>query len=223
MAFKKLTIPAIVIGNTRVVHASSTRPDGTIPGILCRCYNCQKEFGIAVGEYNRGRGLFCTQDCNRAYRTLTPEQRFWPKVNKTDTCWLWTGYTMPFGHGQIRGKDKAVLAHRLSWELHNGPIPEGMEVCHNCPSGDNPRCVNPDHLFLGTQIDNMLDAVKKKRHAFGERQGQAKLKESNIKEIVEMHDSGMTKTAISRHFNVSRACVSGVLKNTRWKHVQREK
>lgn len=162
MAFPKLDIPAIVLGETRVSHAS-VQPGKTVPGILCRCYNCHKEFGICVGDFRRGRGLFCTQHCNREYRTRSPEHRFWSKVNKTESCWLWTGAKQDFGHGVINISIESgnKLTHRLSWEIHNGPIPDGLVVCHNCPGGDNPSCVNPAHLFLGTQADNIHDAIRK--------------------------------------------------------------
>lgn len=216
MAFKKLDVPAIVLGETRVLHASSTRLDGTVPGVLCRCYNCQKEFGVCVGDYRRGRGLFCTQACNREYRTLTPEQRFWPKVNKTETCWLWTGYTMPFGHGQIHTRYGAKLVHRLSWELHYGPIPDSLEVCHHC---DVPQCVRPDHLFLGSQADNMRDAYSKNRLAKGERNGHAKLAECDVLSIFDMRSRGEKETVIAEHFNVSRGTINSILRRQNWKHI----
>lgn len=91
-------------------------------------------------------------------RVLTPiADRFWPKVQKTDVCWLWIGATSA-GYGRIgRGRAKD---HEVSWELHNGPVPHGLWVLHKC---DNPPCVRPDHLFLGTQSDNMKDAEAKGR------------------------------------------------------------
>jgi len=89
------------------------------------------------------------------------EVRFWRFVNKTDECWLWQGAKVgQGGYGNFGVDKKHHLAHRVSYELANGPIPDGMWVLHRC---DNPPCVNPDHLFLGTRSDNMKDAHQKGR------------------------------------------------------------
>jgi hypothetical protein len=89
------------------------------------------------------------------------EPRFWAKVEKTDGCWNWTGSrTAPGWHGRISVNGRLVMAHRVSWELHYGPVPEGMSVLHAC---DNAGCVRPDHLMLGTQVANMRDAGQKGR------------------------------------------------------------
>lgn len=93
----------------------------------------------------------------------TPERvRFWAHVETpVDGCWEWTGGTTHFGYGAFKKQNRVqVNSHRYSWELHNGPIPEGVFVCHRC---DNPLCVRPDHLFLGSGFDNMRDASKKGR------------------------------------------------------------
>lgn len=88
-------------------------------------------------------------------------ERFRERVQKTDGCWLWTG-DVARRYGRITIGQRAIRAHRFSYELHVGRIPKGMMVCHRC---DVPLCVNPDHLFLGSAKDNMKDAVDKRRHA----------------------------------------------------------
>lgn len=98
-------------------------------------------------------------------KTTPPAERFWKKVHKTDTCWLWTGSANRHGYGSfaVDGRDalrRSENAHRFSWRLHYGDIPAGVDVCHRC---DVPRCVRPDHLWLGTRLENMADAKAKGR------------------------------------------------------------
>lgn len=103
-------------------------------------------------------------------RPHTPlEQRFWPKVDKrgADECWLWLGARIPKGYGRILGSSKPVYAHRASWEIANDQsVPTGLVVMHSC---DNPPCVNPAHLSVGTAGDNNRDAIAKGRNAFTQR------------------------------------------------------
>ncbi len=108
-------------------------------------------------------------------------ERFYEKVNKTNTCWLWTGARIEgMGYGILRRgtrNEGTILAHRLSWELSYGFIPKKMQVCHKC---DNPICINPDHLFLGTQYDNIQDMISKSRDNTN---GRRKLSQHNIDNI----------------------------------------
>lgn len=112
----------------------------------------------------------------------TPQQStrtFWKRVDKASSprgCWLWTGDKTNLGYGLFRWDGRKQGAHRVSWMLTRGDIPEGLEVCHNCPGGDNPSCVNPDHLWLGTHAQNMADKEAKGRGVYptGERNGSRK-------------------------------------------------
>lgn len=94
-----------------------------------------------------------------------PIARFWKKVYKTETCWLWTAGKDKDGYGKFWLDEDTIRAHRVSWEMHNGPIPEEMDVLHSC---DNPPCVRPSHLFLGDNADNMADRDRKGRNSKGD-------------------------------------------------------
>ena len=98
-------------------------------------------------------------------------ERFWENVSKTETCWVWIGHRKETNYGVIsegKRKGRPKSAHRYSWEIHNGPIPEGLCVLHRC---DNPPCVNPEHLFLGTLADNAQDMLAKGRGRWGPNRG----------------------------------------------------
>lgn len=156
-------------------------------------------------------------------RGLTLEDRFWLKVNKTDTCWLWTGARKESGHGVIglgKREQGLVRAHRLSWTIHNGNIPKGMLVCHKC---DNPPCVNPDHLFLGSQLDNVRDCIQKGRkidppYKFGEGIGNHKLSEKEVLEIREL-GNWFTQRELGKIYKVTHCTVGYILRRKIWKHL----
>lgn len=98
----------------------------------------------------------------------SPVERLWERVTKTTGCWVWRGTTNNKGYGMLGiGRERQVLAHRVAWESANGHVPDGMFVCHKC---DNPRCVRPDHLFLGTNSDNIQDSIAKGRFRRGFRE-----------------------------------------------------
>lgn len=155
-------------------------------------------------------------------RTLDPEDRFWRRVKKSDGCWEWQGSRHPNGHGYFSaGRQSVGYSHRAAWEFVNGPIPEGMCVCHHC---DNPPCVRPDHLFLGTHNDNMQDAVQKGRMCRGEDRPQSKLTEEGVRAIraAEIGWEG-SRSALAMElgprYGVTSHAVRRVLQRQCWKHV----
>lgn len=148
-------------------------------------------------------------------KTLT--ERFFAYVKKTDNCWLWVGYRDPNGYGRMNYNGGPKLASRLSWMIHHGSLPEGSCVCHKC---DNPQCVNPDHLFVGSQADNMADMTAKgrarKRGLKGEQHNLAKLTESAVRKI---RSSKKSAAEIAEEFGVSRTTVYDVRNRRIWTHI----
>jgi len=146
-------------------------------------------------------------------RYMDKDERFWSKVDKTGECWVWTGYK-PEGYGRFSYCENAVRtnipAHRYSWELHSGKIPEGMFVCHQC---DNPPCIRPEHLFLGSNIDNIVDSIEKKRHSF------AKLTIDQVKLIRSPELATHSSQELATMFGVSSYTISKVLDRTTWAHL----
>ncbi len=143
---------------------------------------------------------------------MTLEERFWSKVDKPGDCWNWTAYTAGNGYGSLffgtKKNPKPRSAHVVSYEIHNGPIPAGMNVLHTC---DNRRCVNPDHLFLGTQSDNLIDALKKGR-APG-----MKLCEADVELILSLGDK--TLKEIADWFDISISQVWNIRNKKQWKYI----
>ena len=142
------------------------------------------------------------------------EQRFWEKVDKRgpDDCWEWQGVKV-YGYGQIRGDTVMLYAHRVSWELANGPIPEDKCVLHLY---DNRSCVNPRHLWIGTKADNTHDMVQKCRSARGERNGISKLTEQDVHEIRQMLSCGISQRVIAKKYGVDKATISLINTGETW-------
>ena len=149
-------------------------------------------------------------------------KRFLSWVEKFDTgCWLWKGYLSKDGYGRFRfyGRNgKKVQAHRASWILNFGPIPEGMFVCHKC---DNRKCVNPEHLFLGTPQDNMNDMVAKGRSGDtrGEKSGLTHLTDADVLSIRARYPQGTKLIDLAREYGVAKSTVSYIVNGHTWKHV----
>lgn len=151
-------------------------------------------------------------------------RRFWEKVDKSspDGCWNWTASVAGKGYGQIKlpRTRRQAYAHRLSFELHFGEIPSGMLVCHKC---DNPKCVRPDHLFLGTTEDNLSDMASKDRHLYGERNSEHRLVEKDVHRIFDLAASGWSQQRIAKNVGVGQPQVGRILRGLRWKHIWQQR
>lgn len=147
------------------------------------------------------------------------DELFWSKVNirSPDECWEWTGCLVGKGYGGFGVKRKTVRAHRQSWILTHGEIPDGLQVLHKC---DNHTCVNPNHLFLGTNSDNMADKVSKGRQTRGESIKKAKLTAAQIVQIRHYHKCGNSHGTIARLFDVDKVTISNVVNHKTWNHVR---
>lgn len=150
------------------------------------------------------------------------KERFLARILPTYSgCWIWVGDTFVAGYGRLGVNGIQVLAHRLSWELHRGPIPRGLLVMHSC---DDPECVNPEHLSLGTDADNSRDKIAKGRANAprGALAGRAKLTEGQVREMRILHKFGIRVQWLARHYCVNAGTVSHILSGKNWKHVKME-
>ena len=153
-------------------------------------------------------------------------RRFWEKVMKSSGCWIWKGAHNQEGYGSIGigsrtdGTRRLIKAHRMCWYLTYGVIPVGMCVLHRC---DNPTCVNPDHLFLGTHADNMRDKKIKGRAKtgpllFGEAHPRSRLHAEDVHKIRKMSsEEGLSQSQIGKLFGVSQTHVGRILRKQRWR------
>lgn len=158
--------------------------------------------------------------------------RFISKVEKTDSCWLWTASKTEKGYGRFEYGRRAHRAHRFAWELFKGTVPDGMFVCHSC---DNPGCVNPDHLFLGTPKDNMADMDRKSRRrtvahggadhysrrepqrlARGERAGGARL---TATDVIAIRASAELAPTLAQKYGVTKENIYRIRQRKTWAHV----
>lgn len=149
-----------------------------------------------------------------------PEDRFWEKVDKhcQSGCWEWRGSILAkSGYGQFRGGGKGSKmwkAHRYSWFLHHGAAPDDLMVCHHC---DNRKCVNPVHLFLGTQMENIADAIRKGRNARGETIGTSVLGREDVLIIRALCGVGASRADVARMIGVGWTTVEHITSGATWK------
>lgn len=205
------------------------KPTISARSIACVCKRCGAAFSVERSRFNAGKGHYCSQACYFA-RAGDPVERFWSLVKKDGPipahrpelgpCWPWQGRTKR-KYGVLRVGSRNATAHRRVWELARGPIPDGLEVLHHC---DNPPCCNPDHLFLGTQGDNIRDMVQKGRARSGgtrgETHGMAKLTEAQVRAIRGRYaGGGETLFTLAAEFGVTFSMIGMIVRRQSWKHV----
>lgn len=196
------------------------------PKVVKRCAICDTEFLIHHYRVSRGEGKYCSIECQHMGLEIPLEERFWANVEKGADCWTWIGFKSTRGYGQITTNKVPEGAHRVSWKIHHGPIPDGLFVLHKC---DNPPCVNPSHLFVGTPRENMLDKVRKGRQnregcvnknpRRGSSNPSAKLLEGDVSRIRAMIKDRVPQREIAESFGVSRDTIYKISKGVLWSHV----
>jgi hypothetical protein len=169
--------------------------------------------------------------CSKHYRRLkaggdpqytkrpSEDDRFWSKVDiaADDECWEWNAGEARGGYGKYAYRGKTITAHRMSYIIANGAIPDGLMICHSC---DNRKCVNPAHLWTGTHMDNMTDCLNKHRTLKGEKNGNSKLNNNDVLKIRRLLKDGWTLVGLAKKFGVSTPVISNIRDNKNWSHVR---
>jgi len=172
------------------------------------CKNCGVEFSDEIIKERK----YCSPECYHNYRS-----NFWAKVKKGIYCWEWQGAKDKDGYGKF--SLKSLRTHRYSWVMHFGKIPKGVFVLHHC---DNPSCVRPSHLWLGTHQDNMDDMRRKGRENFakGEGHSQAKITNKVVRKIRELSKRPeLTQEKIGEMFGISQTQTGRIIRKKLWRHV----
>lgn len=156
--------------------------------------------------------------CDHGHATIAQAERFAAKVmiGAGDACWLWLGAKDKKGYGKVRFLDGMLFAHRVSYYLFVGIIPEGQSILHRC---DTPACVRPDHLFLGTQRDNMVDKSAKGRVLRGSKHQNSRITEAQAASILLLAAKGSPQSLIAKLHGISQSQVSNIVRRKVWRHI----
>ena len=174
--------------------------------------------GLCSAHYYQMKkaGTLNTQHFRRAGGSAEDRLRWHGWDVTDDGCWEWKGSRGRRGYGQVRVGGKSRKAHRLAYEVWNGPIPKGLYVCHSC---NNPPCINPAHLRTGTHADNMTDRSLA-GHYGGKYSGASKLDADKVRQIRKMREAGATYPQIASKFGVKRGAVGDIIRGKTWAHVK---
>lgn len=157
------------------------------------CETCQ------IPCYKQYARAFCSDRC-----------RFMAYVEKTNSCWIWNGTRNRRGYGKLSFKDnRSAIASRVSYELFKGPLQDNLYVCHSC---DNPPCVNPDHLWHGTHMENTIDMIDKGRQ-------HSKITPSIVMKLRNLYDQGYSNGKLAEMFGLTTGTISNIIYRKSWKHV----
>jgi hypothetical protein len=214
---KIVEVRAAALTSVHQDHWRVMMPTKRITPVIKICEYCGASYAVRLKFRMKQR--FCSSACFFAHFPQTVEEAFWANVpaDRTDEgCWVWQG-AMQGNYGHIRvGGPKAPghRAHRVSWEIHNGPIPDGLYVCHDCPGGDNPLCVNPRHLFLGTALDNNRDRLRKV--------GGRRLSQEHVREIRRAYAAGVTSLELMSQYGVGHSAIHYIVTGRMWSSVPQE-
>lgn len=203
-------------------HTTPQSPN-EIPYGYCHCGCGQKTrlspYTDRPRGYVKGEPVCFITGHNRRLRVRkTLKEIFWTKVTKGESseCWEWQGARNGLGYGHLRFDGKDFKAHRVAYELHYGPIPDGLNVLHKC---DSPPCCNWSHLFLGTHADNADDKVAKGRHQHGGNHPMAKVDERAVKAMRKLFDNGMPPKEIALLYALSYWQANSIVRRKSWKHI----
>lgn len=193
--------------------------------ISIKCNGCSIILSLTPSKIKNGH-KFCSNECKAKYKRSRKaiEARFWKYVVvlKENDCWLWIGSKDRVGYGHFyfnNGKKKVrTQAHRFMWFITHGKIPKDLLVCHDCPTGDNPSCCNPKHLFLGTHKDNTRDMFNKGRKyvLVGEEHPNAKINKDVVLLIFKLSKEGFSHSQIGMKVGISKTQVWRILHGKRW-------
>lgn len=164
------------------------------------CKYCENIFKVS---HAKCKTIFCSRKCSWDFRRLPIEKRFMNYVLKTNDCWIWTSTRCPKGYGHFQIGKIAAKAHRVSYEIFKGQFDRSLHILHSC---DNPSCVNPDHLSLGTNADNVFDSMKKGRRF-------TKVSFRKVNKIRDLKKNGMRNCAIAKLMRLHRDYVSQIVTN----------